>query len=184
MFCVDTDRIYASGKSEGAGFAGVLACNATANSRIAAFAPVSGAFYPGNNDESTKGCKVPVPIPCDPQRCNVPFLEFHGGADFLAPIDGGLQRHECLPDIQSYMQMWVASNNLSSTPTETYNLSSVAEVYKYGDGLVTWVFDGPKVEHDWPWTVVNPDTIRAHSQPSSFNATPIIMEFFNNYTLA
>jgi poly(3-hydroxybutyrate) depolymerase len=48
-FCVDTSRIYASGKSEGGGFAGMLACNETSTARIAAFAPVSGAFYPGTS---------------------------------------------------------------------------------------------------------------------------------------
>jgi poly(3-hydroxybutyrate) depolymerase len=47
--CIDTDRIYATGKSEGGGFAGMLACNATSSARIAAFAPVSGAFYPGTS---------------------------------------------------------------------------------------------------------------------------------------
>jgi polyhydroxybutyrate depolymerase len=45
--CVDTSRFYATGKSEGGGFAGMLACNETSAARIAAFAPVSGAFYPG-----------------------------------------------------------------------------------------------------------------------------------------
>ncbi|KAK6192999.1 hypothetical protein LQW54_012903 [Pestalotiopsis sp. IQ-011] len=185
LFCIDTDRVYASGKSEGAGFVGVLACNATANQRFAAYAPVSGAFYPGNNDESTKGCEKAVPIPCDPQRCNIPFLEFHGGADFLAPYDGGLQRHECLPNIPDYMQEWADRNELPSSPVETYNLTDVAVVYKWReDGLVTHVFDGPKVEHDWPWTVENPDTVRAHSKPCTFNATSYIFEWFNNFTLS
>lgn len=183
-FCVDTDRIYASGKSEGGGFVGMLACNTTSNQRFAAYAPVSGAFYPGNNDESTKGCKETVEIPCDPQRCNIPFLEFHGGADFLAPIDGGLQRHECLPDIQYYMSEWAKRDNISEEPIEQYNLTSVATVYKYDEkGTVTWVYDGETIGHDWPWTVVNPDTIRAHSKPASFNATPFIFDWFSNFTL-
>ncbi|MBH1945693.1 hypothetical protein I5L01_15900, partial [Erythrobacter sp. YJ-T3-07] len=127
---------------------------------------MSGAFYPGNNDESTKGCKKTVEIPCDPQRCNIAFLEFHGGADFLAPIDGGLRRHECLPDIRYYMSEWVERDGLSEDPVEEYNLTSVATVYKYDEkGTVTWVYDGDTIGHDWPWTVVNPDTIRAHSKP-------------------
>ncbi|KAK6079314.1 hypothetical protein SCUP515_03974 [Seiridium cupressi] len=184
-FCIDTERIYASGKSEGAGFVGVLACNATSNARFAAYAPVSGAFYPGNNDESTKGCEKPVPIPCEPERCNIPFLEFHGGADFLAPFDGGLQRHECLPDIRDYMSEWAVRDGLSADPVYQYNLTSAATVYKYDeDGLVTFVYDGDTIGHDWPWTVENPDTVRAHSRPASFNATSYIFEWFANYTLA
>ncbi|KAI1863091.1 hypothetical protein JX265_007471 [Neoarthrinium moseri] len=184
-FCVDTDRIYASGKSEGAGFVGMLACNSTSNARIAAFAPVSGAFYPGHNDGMSDKCKDEVPVPCSPMRCNIPFLEFHGGADFLAPIEGGLHRHECLPDIRTYMRQWAQRDKLDTEPTEVYNLTDVAQVNKYDDkGTVTFVYDGDKVGHDWPWTVENPDTKRAHSKPASFNATSYIMEWFGNFTLA
>lgn len=184
-FCIDTDRVYASGKSEGAGFVGMLACNSTSNQRFAAYAPVSGAFYPGNNDESTKGCKKEVKVPCDPQRCDIPFLEFHGGADFLAPLEGGLQRHECLPDIKTYMGEWAKRNGFPDEPISQYNLTSVATVYKYDeDGKVTWVYDGDRIGHDWPWTVVNPDTVRAHSKPASFNATSYILEWFGNFTLS
>ncbi|KAJ6090186.1 hypothetical protein N7486_009001 [Penicillium sp. IBT 16267x] len=43
--CIDTNRIYAAGKSNGAGFAGVMACNATVGSKTAAFASVSGGYY-------------------------------------------------------------------------------------------------------------------------------------------
>ncbi|KAI0132912.1 putative ferulic acid esterase [Xylariales sp. AK1849] len=184
-FCVDTDRIYASGKSEGAGFVGILACNDTSNARIAAFAPVSGAFYPGTNKGTDDGCKDKVEVPCATTRCNIPFLEFHGGADFLAPFEGGEQRQECLPNIPDYMAEWVARDKLDATPTVTYNLSSVATLYKYDEaGTVTFVYDGNNVGHDWPWTVPNPDTKRAHSKPSTFNATSIIMDWFSNFTLA
>lgn len=34
QYCIDTDRIFATGKSDGAGFVGVLACNKTLSSRI------------------------------------------------------------------------------------------------------------------------------------------------------
>jgi polyhydroxybutyrate depolymerase len=44
-YCVDPRRIYAAGKSNGGGFTGVLACRMAG--RIAAFAPVSGAFASG-----------------------------------------------------------------------------------------------------------------------------------------
>jgi poly(3-hydroxybutyrate) depolymerase len=184
LYCVDTERIYATGKSEGGGFVGMLACNATTAPLFAAFAPVSGAFYPGNNDGSTDNCVDPPTITCDTPRCNTPFLEFHGGADFLAPIDGGLHRHECLPDIPTYMSEWAARDGLDTEPVLAYNLSSVAGVYKYDDaGTVTWVYDGPKVGHDWPWSVPNPDTMRGHDDPATFNATTFIMEWFGNFSL-
>lgn len=66
----------------------------------------------------------------------------------------------------------------------TYNISKVAKVEKFDEvGTVTWIYDGPKVGHDWPWTVVNPDSIRGFDAPASFNATPIIMDWFRNFTL-
>lgn len=44
-YCINTDGIYASGKSNGGGFsANILACNSTAAQRIAAFASASGAY--------------------------------------------------------------------------------------------------------------------------------------------
>ena len=42
--CVDPGRVYASGKSNGAGFAGLLACRLA--DRLAAVAPVAGAGRP------------------------------------------------------------------------------------------------------------------------------------------
>lgn len=75
---VDTARIYASGKSDGGGFCNILACDARASRRIAAFAPVSGAFYvaasPCHPDT------VPLLARCR-GRADVPLIEFHGGND-------------------------------------------------------------------------------------------------------
>lgn len=42
--CVDEKRIFATGKSQGGGFVGRLACDSGLSARIAAFAPVSGAY--------------------------------------------------------------------------------------------------------------------------------------------
>jgi poly(3-hydroxybutyrate) depolymerase len=44
-YCIDSSRVYAAGKSNGGGFTNLLACDAAASKRIAAFAPVSGAYY-------------------------------------------------------------------------------------------------------------------------------------------
>lgn len=59
--CIDTDRYYATGKSEGGGFAAMLACNATSSARFAAFAPVSGAFYPGTSHKLFRLVERPLP---------------------------------------------------------------------------------------------------------------------------
>jgi poly(3-hydroxybutyrate) depolymerase len=178
--CIDTRRIYATGKSEGGGFVGTLACNATSAARIAAFAPVSGAFYidADCDDPST------VTIPCDPGRCNVPIIEFHGGADFLVSIDGGERRSACLPSIQHYMQNWAELDGLNSTPVQVYNITTAATISKYDDaGTVTFVYDGDDVEHDWPFTIPTADTAMDGGDPATFNATSIILDWFGNFTL-
>ncbi|MCO1580588.1 poly(3-hydroxybutyrate) depolymerase [Crossiella sp. SN42] len=86
--CVDDRRVYATGKSNGAGFTGILAC-AMAD-RITAIAPVAGAFYPNG-------------ISCRPSR-PVPVIEFHGTADATIPYTGDEDRG--LPAIQSWVRQW------------------------------------------------------------------------------
>ncbi|XTI87319.1 hypothetical protein V2W45_1467900 [Cenococcum geophilum] len=44
-FCIDINRIYAAGLSNGGGLVGFLACSPTLPQRISAFAITSGAFY-------------------------------------------------------------------------------------------------------------------------------------------
>lgn len=70
-WCIDPDRIWVTGHSNGGGMVGVLACEAA--DRIDAVAAVAGAFYrrPG----------------CAPAR-PVPFLEIHGLADETVPYAG------------------------------------------------------------------------------------------------
>jgi poly(3-hydroxybutyrate) depolymerase len=83
LYCIDNSRIYAAGKSNGGGFVGgVLACDTKLSTKIAAFAPVAGAFYIPNFIE--KGC--------NPGRPDIPILEFHGGNDGVIPYSGGPRR--------------------------------------------------------------------------------------------
>jgi poly(3-hydroxybutyrate) depolymerase len=88
--CVDTRRVYATGKSNGAGFVGILAC--VAADRFAAVAPVAGAFYPNG-------------IECRPAR-PVPVIDFHGTADVTIPYAGDADRG--LPAIPDWVAGWAA----------------------------------------------------------------------------
>lgn len=97
--CVDTRRVYATGKSNGAGFTGILACELS--DRIAAVAPVAAAFY---------GTGHPT---CDPRR-PVPVIEFHGTADATIPYDGDADRG--LPAIQDWVGAWVGRNGCATGP--------------------------------------------------------------------
>lgn len=188
--CIDTSRIYATGKSQGGGFVGVLACNAGASQRIAAFSPVSGAFYTTGATSSLTSCdNVPRNLvqTCNPGRGDIPLLDFHGGNDTTISIDGGLRKGGCLPDVRTYVANWAARDGLSSSPSLSKVINGSAELYRYGSGadagLVTFVYDGDHVNHDWPATIANTDNEDHGSGPATFNASTMIMEFFKKYSL-
>jgi polyhydroxybutyrate depolymerase len=86
--CVDERRVYATGKSNGAGFVGILGC--VLADRIAAIAPVAGAFYPNGID-------------CTPSR-PMPVIDFHGTGDVTIPYLGDADRG--LPAIQDWVAGW------------------------------------------------------------------------------
>jgi polyhydroxybutyrate depolymerase len=70
--CVDTNRVYATGLSNGAFMTSTVVCDHA--DRIAAAAPVAG---------------IQAPEDCDPSR-PVPFVAFHGTEDTFVPFEGGL----------------------------------------------------------------------------------------------
>jgi poly(3-hydroxybutyrate) depolymerase len=129
---------------------GVLACDGSMSQRIAAFAPVSGAFY---ITESGKACKPETMElrPCSPGRADVPVLAFHGLADDTIPYEGGPRKGECLPAIPHWVQAWAERDGLG-TGNETSAVPGAAEGssavrYEFGGagsqkGLVTHVMDG------------------------------------------
>jgi len=86
--CLDANRLYASGKSNGGGFTNLLACTPATAGLFAAFAPVSAALYAGANPQN-----------CTPGR-PVPIINFHGLADKIIPFDGQAadrqNRTECM----------------------------------------------------------------------------------------
>lgn len=187
--CIDTSRVYATGKSQGAGMVGVLACDSEASQRIAAFAPVSGAFYTTGATSDLKSCGDPktLALTCHPGRDAIPVLDFHGGNDTTININGGLRNGGCLPNIRYWVAKWAQRNNLTASPSAVTSLNGSAQKFQYGtgtqQGLVTFVYDGDHVNHDWPATVNNSDNWAHASGPASFNASSLIMDFFAKYTL-
>ncbi|KDQ28135.1 carbohydrate esterase family 1 protein [Pleurotus ostreatus PC15] len=188
-YCVDTVRIFATGKSQGGGFVGQLACNMTASQRIAAFAPVSAAFYVsapvfGN---TCKPARVPIK-PCAPGRADIPILDFHGGADGTISYGGGPRKGGCLPTIPHWAQTWAGYDGLGAANASRPLTDEGAVLYEWGSaegkrGLVSHVFSGPDIDHSWPSTFNNPDNILHKDGPASFNATTMILEFFEKYPL-
>jgi poly(3-hydroxybutyrate) depolymerase len=184
LYCLDTARIFATGKSDGGGVANLLACDPSLSSRIAAFAPVSGAYY-----INTPTCSPDtVAIPCSPSRIEIPILAFHGGADNVIAYNGGARKNECLPSIPHWIQQWAARDGLAPS-NKTIPIAVNATLYQYGDdnastaGLVGLVYDSVN-GHDWPSTQPNADNTNLPPyHPVTFNATSMILDFFRQHPL-
>ena len=97
--CVDADRTYATGKSNGAGLVSMLACRLP--DRFAAVAPVAGAYYP----ETRTGCD---------QAPAVPAIIVHGTGDATIPYAGDADRD--LPAVPDWAQAWAGRNGCQGRP--------------------------------------------------------------------
>ena len=168
-YCIDADRIYASGKSNGGGFVGLLACSPDHGGDFAAFAAVSGAFYrqlPG--DSCARARHTPTPI-----------LEIHGGADKTANYNGKVNGNGGpLPAIPDWLSGWAVRDGCPSPPrnnTEDSENNQVHHVtYSCGDAMNIvnhWKVD--PMGHKWPRGTATNDPI---------DATQLLMEFFNATT--
>jgi poly(3-hydroxybutyrate) depolymerase len=182
LYCIDTARYYAAGKSDGGGFTGVLACDSSLSTQIAAFAPVSGAFYiPGSTESDC--APQSISLPCSPGRAPLPVIEFHGSNDTTIPYSGGPRKTACLPAVPHWVEEWSIRQEYGLTNKTTSLFGNMVQKYEYGGGngslgIVTHYLTD-ELGHDWPSTVPNDD----NPFGTYYNATPIIMDFFNKYTL-
>uniref|UniRef100_A0A0B7JRU3 feruloyl esterase n=1 Tax=Bionectria ochroleuca TaxID=29856 RepID=A0A0B7JRU3_BIOOC len=185
LYCIDKNRIFAAGKSQGAGLVGrLLACERTLSQIFAAFALVSPLLY-----TDVKPCMEPYtfPIPCSPGRTDVPIIEFHGGRDVAANYRGDYARRpgQCLPSVPWWIETWVRSNELDTKGNTTQLAADTptTNITKYGfgdkEGLVTHVFDS-ELGHHWPSKSKNSDN---KGIPAKFEATPMILDFFDVHPL-
>ncbi|WP_406047592.1 alpha/beta hydrolase family esterase [Kribbella sp. NBC_00889] len=160
--CVDTDAVYATGKSNGAGFTGILACQLA--DRIAAIAPVSGAFY-------IEGKR------CAPSR-PVPVLDIHGTGDTTIPYGGDGQRD--LPSVETWVRDWAVRDHCDQEPRVSQQGDDVLKFTYKGctaDVVQVAVTDGG---HSWPGS-------DASSGPGyvtqTFEAHELIGAFFESHKL-
>jgi poly(3-hydroxybutyrate) depolymerase len=174
-FCLDSSKLYASGKSNGGGFAAnILACDPQASRVFAAFAGVSGAYYQGTTDVNCNDATVS--ITCNPGRYPVPLFTTHGDVDTTIPYVGGGRRGRCLPSIPLFMTSWSDRNWLGSSNTSVSLYNNNVVRYDYGNesfpqlGAHYYVYG---LGHTWP-------SIAAGSW---FDATPLLLAFFNKWTL-
>lgn len=165
----------------------MLACHPALSRRVAAFAPVSGAFYAPNNTQhhGASACDPRTLVnECHNARADIPVIEFHGGNDSVIPYAGEPRRGACLPYIPRWVQVWAGRDGLGTENT-SYPLTVNATVYQFGEGakqgLVTHVFDGSSIGHSWPATIWNDDNKHNGDGPASFNASSVIIDFFETW---
>ena len=172
-YCIDTQRIYANGMSNGGGFVNVLACSPH-GSDFAAFAPVAGAFY-GDVDGGY--------FKCQPTRSQLPFLEIHGSNDSIIPYAGGLASGVMIPPITDWLRRWAVRNGCSSsTPSTTRDLAGghVRQI-SYDCNGKREIVNGLVVDdldHYWPSTTPNGDN---HNISTWIDAAPYILSFFKEH---
>lgn len=180
--CIDPDRVYVDGMSNGAFLTSLVACELA--DRVAAVAAVAGLL---------------VPADCAPSR-PVPVLAVHGTADRYVPFTGG--RGPALDDLAwdgdssrafdglvfgdltEAAARWAELDGCDPEPTRT-DVSDEVEVIAYGDcaddaAVELFVVDGGG--HAWPGS----DVSRASADivgPTTFDvdATDLIWTFFEEH---
>jgi polyhydroxybutyrate depolymerase len=157
--CIDKNRVYATGMSNGAIMSYRLACEAP--DIFAAVAPVDGA-------DAFAACK--------PKRA-VPILAFNGTSDLLVRWEGTWT--EDLAPARQTVADWRERNRCSGQP---------ATLYRHGDALceapqcaadtISCVIDGGG--HTWPGAIVFP--FLGHTS-SDLDATSTMLDFFLDHPL-
>lgn len=174
-YCLDTNKIYATGKSNGGGFAAnTLACHPKASTIFAAYGGMSGAYYQGDSGD---GCKAAtVSIACNPGRSPIPIFTTHGDSDDTIPYNGGSRRNRCLPTLPHFMTEWSERNGFGSSNTSTSLYRKSVLRYDYGDKTYPGIHTHYRVHdlgHVWP----------SLDNGSPFDATPLLLDFWNKWTL-
>ena len=184
--CIDMNRVYAAGLSNGALLSSALAC--VRADRIAAISAVAGVQFPPG---------------CDPTR-NVPVLAFHGTADPILLFNGGVGDLAgalsgipptvppgSTPDVDgpgtpAAMRSWAESSGCDPDPKDDPAGPSITRrTYSCPDGTAVefYIVDGGG--HAWPGSefsqsianIVGPTTM-------DLDATATAWEFFRSHPIA
>lgn len=190
--CVDTNRVFAIGLSNGAQMTSFVACNLA--DRFAAFATVAGLYNPGLG---TPDCAPARPVPIIAFHGTAdPFLPFNGGSGTKVatlPLDnatlagiGGLAAHlKPIPDVAA---AWAKFDGCSAQPNTTPvpNAPHVKlETWtgcKAGSVVDLYVIDG--AGHTWPGSKGS-EAVASVTGPTNMeiNANDLIWTFFTEHPL-
>lgn len=146
-YCIDSNRIYASGKSNGGGFVDMLACSDEGDN-FAAFAMASAALYSDSSFENTRYGN------CSKRRA---ILESHGGKDKTTPY-GGQSAQEgnggASPDIQDWLGWWARRNGCQEDQApasdDDHQGYSITSYSCGGHHKIVQGYYIPDLDHCWP----------------------------------
>ena len=157
-FNIDTTRVYATGYSNGGGFAYSLACYLS--NKIAAVAPVSGLMW----DEAVEQCNPTHPTS---------LISFNGTSDFERPYNG----MDYMSSVNEILNYWVEFNDTDSIPIITSFQSSGLETehYIYESGL-----NNVSIEH---YKFINGGHHWFEMDNDGLNIDEIIWNFVSKYDL-
>ncbi len=166
---INLNRVYATGLSNGGFFSNLLACQMS--DKIAAIAPVAGTNV--NLIQNS----------CNPGRM-VPVLYIHGTADAVVDYNGTAG----YVSVADLMQLW-SNHNGCDMMTDTVSVPNISLTDQCTAEIISWrncdsskqvihyrVIGGG---HSWPGAPVN---INVTNQ--DFNASGVIWNFFNQFSLA
>jgi polyhydroxybutyrate depolymerase len=161
--CLDPERVFAAGVSNGGGMVALAACELS--SQLAGIASVAGAY---NNQP-----------PCRPAR-PVSVLEVHGTADQVVPYYG--PRRRPTPDgMPPFVNGWVSRDRCSRGPL-VHHVAKRTTSYRWGGcagGSVVEHIRIRKGRHQWPGARP-PDP----GPPATICASCTIWSFFSSLSTA
>jgi polyhydroxybutyrate depolymerase len=167
-YCVDLNRVYATGVSGGGRMASQLACDASGV--FAAIAPVAGLRYPS---------------PCPASR-PVPVIAFHGTADLIDPFDGhGLGYWTY--SVPTAAHLWAGHDRCAASPQTTagrgYSLTGYSGC---AGGAQVELYAITGEGHEWPGGPRMPSVITNVLGPQSdaVSANALMWTFFQAHSLS
>ena len=164
-YCVDPQRVFATGFSGGAREVSQLACDDSTT--FAAVAPVSG---------------LRRPTPCTSKRA-VPVISFHGSADPIDPFGGHGQKYWTY-SVTTAARRWSSQDACRNVTTSTPSANIKLTVYaKCANGAVVELYEVLGEGHEWPGGPSLPAAFTSVLGPQStaIDANSAIWSFFRNY---
>jgi polyhydroxybutyrate depolymerase len=161
-YCVNPERVYATGFSGGARMASQLGCDSP--NVFAAVAPVSGL-------------RLPTPCPGSPE----PVASFHGTADPVDPYEGHGQAYWTY-SVPQAAAMWGAHDHCNAKPTVTSAAVGVSLTTYPGcsRGTVVELYTITGEGHEWPGGPHLPPALTnvLGPQTTAIDADQVMWRFF------